>query len=87
MSVPTIEQRCLAVLVNQLGCDLDELKPEATFLVDLSLDSLDAIEAIMALEEEFGIEIPDEDSGPFEKHEAWGTVQMVVDYIQGRVKA
>ena len=63
---------------EQLGADEDEVKPEASFVDDLNADSLDLVELIMSLEEEFGTEISDEDA------EKIRTVQDAVDYIDER---
>jgi len=64
------------IIVEQLGVDEDEVKPDATFVDDLGADSLDVVELVMALEEEFNVEIPDEDA------ERIGNVAQVVDYIE-----
>lgn len=58
----TVEERVKDVIVAQLGVDPAEVKPEASFVDDLGADSLDTVELVMALEEEFGLEIPDEDA-------------------------
>ena len=58
---PTFE-RVKDIIVEQLGVNPDQVKPEARFIEDLCADSLDTVELVMALEEEFGIEIPDEDA-------------------------
>lgn len=65
-----------AVIVEQLGVNADEVKENSNFIDDLNADSLDVVEMIMALEEKFGIEIPDQDA------EAIKTVKDVVDYIE-----
>lgn len=57
-----LEKRLARLVADQLGVEVDQVKPEASFTDDLNADSLDLVELIMALEEEFGIEIPDEDS-------------------------
>jgi acyl carrier protein len=62
MSEKTIEQRVKAIIVEQLGVKEDQVTPEAKFIEDLGADSLDIVELIMALEEEFGYEIPDEEA-------------------------
>lgn len=67
------------IIVDQLGVDEEEVKPEAAFVDDLGADSLDVVELVMALEEEFGLEIPDEDA------EKISTVSEVVSYIEERV--
>jgi acyl carrier protein len=64
------------IIVDQLGVEEDEVTPEASFIEDLGADSLDIVELIMALEEEFGIEIPDEDA------EKIATVKDAIAYIQ-----
>lgn len=68
--------RIKAIVVEELAVDEDEVTPEASFIDDLGADSLDVVELIMAFEEEFEIEIPDEDA------ENIGTVQDAVDYIE-----
>ncbi|WP_394953982.1 acyl carrier protein [uncultured Helicobacter sp.] len=65
-----------AVIVEQLGVNADEVKENSNFIDDLNADSLDVVEMIMALEEKFSIEIPDQDA------EAIKTVKDVVDYIE-----
>lgn len=64
------------IIVEQLGVEEEDVNPEASFIDDLGADSLDIVELIMALEEEFGIEIPDEDA------EKIGAVKDAVTYIQ-----
>ena len=73
-------ERVKNVIVEQLGVKDNEVVPEATFQEDLGADSLDAVELIMAIEEEFGIEIPDEDA---EKAKA---VQDIINYIDKKLK-
>ncbi len=58
----SVEERVKDVIVAQLGVDPSEVKPEASFIDDLGADSLDTVELVMALEEEFGMEIPDEEA-------------------------
>ncbi|MFW6030191.1 MAG: acyl carrier protein [Halanaerobiales bacterium] len=65
-----------AIVVEELAVDEDEVTPEASFIDDLGADSLDVVELIMAFEEEFDIEIPDEDA------ENIATVKDAVDYIE-----
>jgi acyl carrier protein len=65
-----------AVVVEQLSCNPDEVKPESKFVEDLGADSLDVVELVMALEEKFGIEIPDDQAEKIQ------TVQSAVDYIE-----
>lgn len=80
MSVASIEQRVKEIIVEQLGVEEDEVSPEASFVDDLGADSLDTVELVMAFEEEFNIEIPDEDA------EGITTVQDAIDYIKANVK-
>jgi len=68
------------IVSEQLGVKLDEIKPTASFRDDLGADSLDAVELIMALEEKFGIEIPDADA------EAMLTVNDAIKYIESKIK-
>ena len=58
----SIEQRVKEIIVEQLGVNADQVTPDAKFIEDLGADSLDIVELVMALEEEFGIDIPDEDA-------------------------
>ena len=62
MAEKSIEQRVKDIIVEQLGVNADQVTPEAKFIEDLGADSLDIVELVMALEEEFGIDIPDEDA-------------------------
>ncbi len=64
------------IIAEELAIDESEISPEASFIDDLGADSLDVVELIMAFEEEFDIEIPDEDA------EAIATVKNAVDYIE-----
>jgi acyl carrier protein len=57
-----IEDRVKEIIVQQLGVDANEVVPEASFIDDLGADSLDTVELVMAFEEEFGVEIPDEEA-------------------------
>jgi acyl carrier protein len=74
-----IEQKVKAIIMEQLGVSEEEVKPEASFVDDLGADSLDLVELVMALEEEFGQEIPDEDA------EKIVTVQDAINYINERL--
>ncbi len=71
----SVEERVKKIVVEQLGVGEDQVKPEASFVDDLGADSLDTVELVMALEEEFDTEIPDEEA---EKNT---TVQQAIDYI------
>ncbi len=69
------EQKIISIIAEQLGVDDSEVKPEAHFIDDLGADSLDTVELVMALEEEFGLEIPDEEA------EKITTVKRALDYV------
>jgi acyl carrier protein len=71
----SIEERVKAVVVEQLSVSASEVTNEASFVDDLGADSLDTVELVMALEEEFDTEIPDEDA------EKITTVQQAIDYV------
>ena len=58
----TVEEKVKNIIMEQLGVDAEEVTPEASFVNDLGADSLDTVELVMALEEEFGLDIPDEDA-------------------------
>ncbi len=70
-----IEERVKKIIIEQLGVKEEDVKPEASFVDDLGADSLDTVELVMALEEEFDTEIPDEEA------EKITTVKAAVDYI------
>jgi len=72
----TVDERVKKIIAVQLGVEEDEVTSEASFVEDLGADSLDTVELVMALEEEFGIEIPDEDA------EKILTVGKALDYIK-----
>ncbi|MFL0802204.1 MAG: acyl carrier protein [Agarilytica sp.] len=71
----SIEERVKKIVAEQLGVKEEEVKNEASFVEDLGADSLDTVELVMALEEEFETEIPDEEA------EKITTVQLAIDYI------
>ena len=75
------EERVKQIIVEQLGVDEGEVTPTASFVDDLGADSLDTVELVMAFEEAFGIEIPDEDA------EKIATVKDAVDYIEMHASA
>lgn len=81
MSQEEIFQKVQKIVSEQLGVDTVNVKPEASFANDLGADSLDTVELVMALEEEFDIEIPDEAA------ENIATVQAAVDYINSKTVA
>ena len=72
----SIEERVTKIIVEQLGVKEEDVKPEAAFVEDLGADSLDTVELVMALEEEFETEIPDEEA------EKISTVQAAIDYVK-----
>ena len=76
----TIEERVKKIVAEQLGVKLEEVTNEASFVDDLGADSLDTVELVMALEEEFETEIPDEDA------EKISTVQAAIDYVTAHSK-
>ena len=73
-----IAERIKNIIVDQLSVSAEEVTPEASFIEDLGADSLDIVELIMALEEEYDLEIPDEDAEKIQ------TVQDVITYVKGR---
>ena len=75
-----VEVRVNEIIAEQLGVKKEEIKGESSFVDDLGADSLDTVEVVMALEEEFGIEIPDEDA------DKMSTVGEAVKYIEVKVK-
>ena len=75
-----IEEQVKSIVVEQLGVSEDQVKTDSSFVDDLGADSLDTVELVMALEEEFGCEIPDEDA------EKITTVKEAVDYIKAHQK-
>jgi len=75
-----IEQRVRKIVSEQLGTDDDKIKNESSFIDDLGADSLDTVELVMALEEEFDTEIPDDEA------EKITTVQQAIDYINKNLK-
>jgi acyl carrier protein len=77
----SIEDRVKKIVVDRLGVKEDEVKPNSSFVDDLGADSLDTVELVMALEEEFECEIPDEEA------EKITSVQQAIDYIKANVKA
>jgi acyl carrier protein len=80
-SMDNIEQRVRKIVAEQLGVNEADVKNESSFVNDLGADSLDTVELVMALEEEFETEIPDEEA------EKITTVQQAVDYIKGHASS
>ncbi len=76
-----IEERVKKIVAEQLGVKAEDIKNESSFIDDLGADSLDTVELVMALEDEFGTEIPDEEA------EKITTVQLAIDYIKSHSKA
>jgi acyl carrier protein len=72
----SVTERVKKIIVEQLGVNAEQVTDEASFIDDLGADSLDTVELVMALEEEFGLEIPDEDA------EKISTVKSAIDYIE-----
>ena len=77
----SVEDKVKQIIVEQLGVDESEVTPTASFIDDLGADSLDTVELVMALEEEFECEIPDEDA------EKITSVQQAIDYVKAHVKS
>ncbi|MCB0350891.1 MAG: acyl carrier protein [Bdellovibrionales bacterium] len=77
----SIEPRIKKIIEEQLGVEGDRIKPDASFIDDLGADSLDIVELVMAMEEEFDLEIPDEDA------EKLRTVSDVTKYVQSKGKS
>jgi acyl carrier protein len=78
MADKSVADRVKEIIVEQLGVNPDQVTPEAKFIEDLGADSLDTVELVMAFEEEFGAEIPDEDA------EKLQTVGDVIKYVEER---
>ena len=76
MSDKTNEERIKDIIVEQLGVNADQVTPDAKLMEDLGADSLDAVELVMALEEEFGIEVPDDEA---EKLTSMGDIKTYID--------
>lgn len=75
----SVEQTVKQIIVEQLGVDESQVDPSASFVDDLGADSLDIVELVMAFEEKFEVEIPDEDA------EKIGTVKDAIDYIEKKL--
>jgi acyl carrier protein len=75
-----VDAKVKKIISEQLGVPEADVKSEASFVNDLGADSLDTVELVMALEEEFGVEIPDEDA------EKIATVQNAIDYVKAKAK-
>lgn len=79
-AVASIEEKVREIIANQLGVEPAEVLPEASFVDDLGADSLDLVELIMAMEEEFGVEVPDEEA------EKMRTVQDTINYLRDHIE-
>jgi acyl carrier protein len=77
----SLDERVAEIIVEQLGVSPQEIAPEASFMDDLGADSLDIVELVMAMEEAFDIEIPDDDAAKIEK------IRDAVTYVRERVEA
>jgi acyl carrier protein len=77
----SIESRVKEIIVNELGVEAEKVTPDASFVEDLGADSLDTVELVMAFEEEFGIDIPDEDA------EKMSTVGEAIKYLESNSKS
>ncbi|MDP2600842.1 MAG: acyl carrier protein [Deltaproteobacteria bacterium] len=75
-----LEEKVFQIIAEQLGISEDEIQPDASFSDDLGADSLDVVELIMALEEEFEIEVPDADA------EKLDNVQKLINYLEARTQ-
>ncbi len=81
MDAQAMESRVTELIVEQLGVSKAEAVPKASFIDDLGADSLDIVELVMSLEEEFDIEIPDDDAEKIQ------TIKDVIIYVKGKIEA
>jgi acyl carrier protein len=79
MEVMMVDEKVKEIIAKQLGVDQSEVTPDASFVEDLGADSLDTVELVMAFEEAFNIEIPDEDAEKIAK------VKDAIDYIKNKI--
>ena len=77
----SVQEQVISIIVDQLGVERDKVKPEASFIDDLGADSMDIVELVMAFEDQFSIEVPDQEEGNIR------TVQDAVDFIDKTKKA
>ncbi len=77
----SLEQRVREIIVEQLGVSAEEAVPQASFIEDLGADSLDIVELVMAMEEEFDVEIPDDDAARIER------IRDAVAYLKEKLEA
>ncbi len=80
VAMSSVDERVMKIVVEQLGVNENEVTKESSFVDDLGADSLDTVELVMALEEEFDCEIPDEEA------EKITTVKQAIDYINAHLK-
>ena len=80
MDIKQLEEKVKDIIVEELGVEREKLTTEASFMEDLGADSLDTVELVMAFEEEFGIEIPDEDAEKITR------VKEAIEYIEAHAK-
>lgn len=76
----SLEEKVKDIIVDKLGVSADQIKEDANFIDDLGADSLDTVELVMAFEEEFSVEIPDEDA------QSITTVKAAIDYLSKKIK-
>ncbi len=81
MSEKSIEEKVKDIIIEQLGVNAEQVTPSASFIEDLGADSLDTVELVMAFEEEFGVEVPDEDA---EKLQSVGDVIKYIEEKKGK---
>jgi acyl carrier protein len=77
----SLEERITDIIVEQLGVSREEISPDASFVEDLGADSLDIVELVMAMEEEFDVEIPDDDAARIER------IRDAVAYLKQKLEA
>ena len=75
----SVEEKVMDIISQKLNLSKDQIKPEASFVEDLGADSLDLVELVMAMEEAFGMEVPDEEA------EKLRTVKDVIEYVKAKV--
>ena len=76
-----IEQKVKDIIINELGVEAEKVTPDASFVEDLGADSLDTVELVMAFEEEFGMEIPDEEAEKLQK--VGDAIKYIQEHAQG----
>ena len=81
MATSAIEAKVKSIIADQLGVGEDEIKPESSFIEDLGADSLDIVELVMAMEEEFDVEIPDDDAEKIQ------TIGDAIAYLKEKLEA